>query len=73
MLSLVRAAVCCERTSSDRSQVRRDAYMKRVYPKCQYIHVNIDLDDKASAGHLFSPEDVVIKPSKLYVDYSAKD
>ena len=44
-----------------------------VYPRCRYLHVDIDFDAKASEGHLFSPEDAVTKASKLYGDYSAKD
>lgn len=44
-----------------------------VYTWCPYIHVDVDFEAKASAGQLFSPDDVVTKISKLYVDYSAKD
>jgi len=44
-----------------------------VYTRCPYIHVDVDFKAKASAGQPFSPDDVVTKVSKLYVDYSAKD
>jgi hypothetical protein len=44
-----------------------------VYTRCRYLHVDIDFEAKASAGQLFSPDDVVTKVSKLYVDYSARD
>jgi hypothetical protein len=44
-----------------------------VFPKCQYLHVEIEFELKGSAGQLFSSDDIVTKISKLYVDYQAKD
>ena len=44
-----------------------------VYPKCQYLHVDVEFTAKGPAEHLFSNEDIVTKVSKLYVDYSTKD
>jgi hypothetical protein len=39
----------------------------------RYLHIDVEFDPKTVPGHLFSPEDVVVETSKLYVDYSAKD
>lgn len=44
-----------------------------VYPKCSYLHLDVDFQAKAPPGHLFSPDDTVIKISKLYVAFLAKD
>jgi hypothetical protein len=44
-----------------------------VYPKCSYLHVDVEFEAKGPADRLFSPDDTVTKTSKLYVDYSAKD
>jgi hypothetical protein len=44
-----------------------------VYPKCSYLHLDVDFEAKAPPGHLFSPDDTVIKISKLYVDFLTKD
>jgi hypothetical protein len=44
-----------------------------VYPKCAYLHLDLEFEAKGPAGRLFSPDDTVTKTSKLYVDYSAKD
>ena len=46
---------------------------KYVYKKCRYLHIDVEFESKAVPGHLFSPGDVVVRTSKLYVDYSAKD
>lgn len=44
-----------------------------VYPKCRFLHVDVEFEAKGPAGRLFSSDDTVTKTSKLYVDYSAKD
>lgn len=44
-----------------------------VYPRCQYLHVDVEFDAKGPADRPFSPDDTVTKTSKLYVDYSVKD
>jgi hypothetical protein len=44
-----------------------------VYKQCHYLHLDVEFDPKAVPGRLFSPEDVVARTSKLYVDSSAKD
>jgi hypothetical protein len=44
-----------------------------VYPKCHYLHLDLEFEAKGPPGHLFSPDDTVMKTSKLYVDYSTKD
>lgn len=44
-----------------------------VFSKCPYLHMDVEFEPKAVPGQLFSADDVVVKTSKLYVDYSAKD
>jgi hypothetical protein len=44
-----------------------------VYPKCPYLHVDVEFEDKGKTDALFSPEDIVVTASKLYVGYSVKD
>ena len=44
-----------------------------IYPKCRYLHLDIEFSVQGSAGRLGSPADVVTKFSKIYLDYSAKD
>lgn len=44
-----------------------------VYPRCQYLHLDLEFEAKGPADRPFSPDDTVTKTSKLYVDYSAKD
>ena len=44
-----------------------------VYIACHYLHLDVEFETKGLPGRLFSPDDVVVKASKLYVDYSSKD
>ena len=44
-----------------------------VYRRCSYLHLDVDFEMIGAAGISPSPEDKVVKVSKLYVDYSAKD
>jgi len=44
-----------------------------VYSKCPYLHIDVEFAPKAVPGQLFSADDVVVKASKLYVDYAGKD
>lgn len=44
-----------------------------VHKRCHYLHLDVEFDPKAVPGRLFSPEDVVVRTSKLYVDTLAKD
>jgi hypothetical protein len=44
-----------------------------VYPRCHYLHLDLEFEAKGPADRLFSPDDTVTKTSKRYVDYSAKD
>jgi hypothetical protein len=44
-----------------------------VYAKCRYLHVDVEFEAHGKSDSPLSPDDVVIKFSKLYVDYSAKD
>ena len=44
-----------------------------VYPKCRYLHVDVEFTPKGPPEHLFSREDIVMTVSKLYVEYEAKD
>jgi hypothetical protein len=44
-----------------------------LYRKCRHLHVDVDFTTKGGVDRLFSPDDVVTKVSKLYVDYTAKD
>lgn len=44
-----------------------------VYRKGRFLHVDVDFTAKGTGDRLFSPDDVVIKASQLYVEYPAKD
>ncbi len=44
-----------------------------VYPKCHYLHLDLEFGAKGLADRLFSPDDTVTKASKLYAGYSTKD
>ena len=44
-----------------------------VYRQCPYLRLDVDFDVTRGAAASFSPEDKVVKVSKLYVDYSTKD
>ena len=44
-----------------------------VYPKCPLVHMDVEFQAKGDVKHPFSPEDIVIKASKLYLDYPLKD
>jgi hypothetical protein len=44
-----------------------------VYPKCRYLHIDVEFTAKDPARGIFATNDTVTKMSKLYVDYSAKD
>lgn len=44
-----------------------------VHPKCNYLHVDVEFELVKPTEIRFSPEDRVVKVSKLYVEYPAKD
>ena len=44
-----------------------------VYAGCRYLHIDVEFETKSVAGQLFSPDDLVVKTSRLYVDYPMKD
>jgi hypothetical protein len=44
-----------------------------IYRKCDYIKVDIDYRANGSGESDFSPDDTVIKISKLYLGYPAMD
>jgi hypothetical protein len=46
---------------------------KYVYKKCRYLHIDVEFETKGAPGQLFSSNDLVVKTSKLYVDFPAKD
>jgi hypothetical protein len=49
------------------------SHTRYVYPKCNYIHLDVDFAATGTAGHLFSPDDKVTKVSRLYLDYPSRD
>jgi hypothetical protein len=49
------------------------AKMRYVYPKCDYLHVDVEFELARPAQILSTPEDRVIGVSKLYVEYPAAD
>ncbi len=44
-----------------------------VYRKCGYIRVEVDFSPDPAVEREFSPNDVVTKTSKLFIDYPSKD
>jgi hypothetical protein len=44
-----------------------------VYPKCRYLHLDIEFEAKGNVDRPLSPDDKVVKASRLYVDYPVKD
>jgi hypothetical protein len=45
-----------------------------VFRSCGYIKVDVEFEAAASRGDaLFSPDDIVKRVSKLYLEYSVKD
>lgn len=44
-----------------------------VHPKCNYLHVDVEFELVKPTETRFSPEDRVVRVSKLYVNYPAKD
>ena len=44
-----------------------------VFPVCSLLHVDVEFDPKGGPGRLFSPDDIVKRASKIYVEYPAKD
>ncbi|MGH9774803.1 MAG: hypothetical protein ACRD50_07630 [Candidatus Acidiferrales bacterium] len=44
-----------------------------VYPKCDYIKLEVEFTATGSVGHLFSPDDVVTKVSNLTIGYPIRD
>lgn len=49
------------------------AKMRYVYPKCDYLHVDVEFELAKPAQIASLPEDKVIGVSKLYVEYPATD
>jgi hypothetical protein len=49
------------------------AKMRYVYPKCDYLHVDVEFELARPAQILSTPEDRVVGVSKLYVEYPAAD
>jgi hypothetical protein len=44
-----------------------------VYAQCRYLRIDVEFETKGVAGQLFSPDDLVVKTSRLYVDSPTKD
>lgn len=49
------------------------ARTRYVYPKCDYLHVDIEFELVKPSGASSLPDDKVIGVSKLYMEYPAKD
>jgi len=49
------------------------ARTRYVYPKCDYLHVDVEFELAKPTEIASGPDDRVISVSKLYVEYPAKD
>jgi hypothetical protein len=49
------------------------AKTRYVYPRCSYLHVDVEFELVKPAEIAALPDDKVIGVSKLYVDYATKD
>jgi hypothetical protein len=47
--------------------------VRYTYSESQYIHVDVEYETDPSAKVAFSPEDVIRRKSKLYIDHEARD
>ena len=44
-----------------------------IYPRCNYLHVDVEFELTKPTEVSSSPEDKVVGVSKLYIEYPAKD
>ena len=62
-----------ERNFSRAGGFQAPASTRYVYPKCEYLQVEIEFELAKPNEIAFSASDKVTKISKLYVEYPAKD
>ena len=44
-----------------------------VYPKCDYLKIEVEFNFDAEVGRAFSPKDKVLRVGRPYIEYPTKD